>query len=175
MTLLEAGRNKLTHRIWHQLASGRFLSKIYNIQEKNWIHPINCQANQTNYTVKLSGIIGLSHETIPDSKVHGANMGPIWGRQDPGERHVGPMSLASWDAMHYMYCYVLQAGKLKFFGTRPNWVVSCIADTKFHSRRPVFHSPSQIFTRIGERALVSQPVLRTSVGKTVWITRQNVW
>ena len=33
---------------------------------------------------------------VPDSKVHGANMGPIWGRQDPGEPHVGPMNLAIW-------------------------------------------------------------------------------
>ena len=33
----------------------------------------------------------------PDSKVHGANMGPIWGRQDPGEPHVGPMNFAIWD------------------------------------------------------------------------------
>ena len=32
----------------------------------------------------------------PDSKVHGANMGPIWGRQDPGGPHVGPMDLAIW-------------------------------------------------------------------------------
>ena len=23
----------------------------------------------------------------PDSKVHGANMGPIWGRKDPGRPH----------------------------------------------------------------------------------------
>ena len=30
----------------------------------------------------------------PDSKVHGANMGPIWGRQDPGGPHIGPMNLA---------------------------------------------------------------------------------
>ena len=30
----------------------------------------------------------------PDSKVHGANMGPIWGRQDPGGPHVVPMNLA---------------------------------------------------------------------------------
>ena len=30
----------------------------------------------------------------PDSKVHGANMGPIWGRQDPGGPHVGPMNFA---------------------------------------------------------------------------------
>ena len=32
--------------------------------------------------------------TIPDSKVHGANMGPIWGRQDPGGPHAGPMNFA---------------------------------------------------------------------------------
>ena len=34
--------------------------------------------------------------TVPDSKVHGANMGPIWGWQDPGGPHVGPMNLAIW-------------------------------------------------------------------------------
>ena len=28
---------------------------------------------------------------FPDSKAHGANMGPIWGRQDPGGTHVGPI------------------------------------------------------------------------------------
>ena len=30
---------------------------------------------------------------IPDSKIHGANTGPIWGRQDPGGSHFDPMSL----------------------------------------------------------------------------------
>ena len=30
----------------------------------------------------------------PDSKVHGANIRPIWGRQDPGGSHVGPMNVA---------------------------------------------------------------------------------
>ena len=34
---------------------------------------------------------------IPDSEVHVANMGPIWGRQDPGGPHVGPMDFAIWD------------------------------------------------------------------------------
>ena len=36
---------------------------------------------------------------VPDSKVHGARMGPIWGRQDPGGHHVGPMNFAIWDMM----------------------------------------------------------------------------
>ena len=30
----------------------------------------------------------------PDSKVHGANLAPIWGRQDPGGPYVGHMNLA---------------------------------------------------------------------------------
>ena len=34
--------------------------------------------------------------SISDSKVDRANMGPIWGRQDPGGPHVGPMNSAIW-------------------------------------------------------------------------------
>ena len=34
--------------------------------------------------------------TYPNSNVHGVNMGPIWGRQDPGGPHVGPMNLPIW-------------------------------------------------------------------------------
>ena len=40
-------------------------------------------------------------DVLPDSKVHGAHMGPIWGRQDPGGRHVGPMNFIIW-ALTYM-------------------------------------------------------------------------
>ena len=36
----------------------------------------------------------LTVRTNPDSKVHGANMGLKWGRQDPCGPHVGPMNLA---------------------------------------------------------------------------------
>ena len=35
-------------------------------------------------------------QKYPDSKVRGANMGPIWGRQDPGGPHIGPMNFAIW-------------------------------------------------------------------------------
>ena len=31
---------------------------------------------------------------VPDSKVHGAKIEPIWGRQEPGGPHFGPMNLA---------------------------------------------------------------------------------
>ena len=42
----------------------------------------------------------------PDSKVHGTNMGPTWGRQDPGGPHVGHVNLAIWAAwlMIHKYC-----------------------------------------------------------------------
>ena len=45
----------------------------------------------------------------PDSKVHGSNMGPIWGRQEPGGPHVllapdgphvGPMNFVIWGSNH---------------------------------------------------------------------------
>ena len=39
---------------------------------------------------------GDSSNASPDSKVHGAHMGPIWGLQDPGEPHVGAMNFAIW-------------------------------------------------------------------------------
>ena len=38
-------------------------------------------------------------KTLPDSKVHGVNMGPIWGWQVPGGPHVGPMNFAFWDVL----------------------------------------------------------------------------
>ena len=34
----------------------------------------------------------------PDSKVHGANMGPIWARQDPGGPMLAPWTLLSGNA-----------------------------------------------------------------------------
>ena len=45
-------------------------------------------------------IIGLNevpHNAKADNKVHGANMGPIWDRQDPGGPHVGSMNFVIWE------------------------------------------------------------------------------
>ena len=47
--------------------------------------------------LSLRGLFAHRIWCIPDSKVHGANMGPIWGRQDPGGPHIGPMNFAIWD------------------------------------------------------------------------------
>ena len=46
----------------------------------------------------------------PDSRVHGAKMGPTWGLSAPEGLHIGPMDLAIWVStnctciMHEMYC-----------------------------------------------------------------------
>ena len=50
---------------------------------------------------RIFTIISFYH--YPDSKVHGANMGLIWGRQDPGGPHVGPMNLAIWVLIYYYH------------------------------------------------------------------------
>ena len=60
--------------------------------------------NDISKTEKITSLYWFGHldmnhmakHGIPDSKVHGTNMGPIWGRQDPGGPHVGPMNFASW-------------------------------------------------------------------------------
>ena len=47
----------------------------------------------------------------PDSKVYGANMGPIWGRQDPGGPHVVPMNFAIWEAFPLKHKLLLNQGQ----------------------------------------------------------------
>ena len=44
---------------------------------------------------------------IPDSKVHGTDMGPIWGRQGPGGPHVGPMNFDVWDIMENQQWFII--------------------------------------------------------------------
>ena len=53
---------------------------------------IGCNGGQ------LLGLLGWKLERNCDSKGHGANMGHIWGRQDPGGLHVVPMNFAIWEA-----------------------------------------------------------------------------
>ena len=53
---------------------------------------------------------------IPDSKVHGVNMGPSGARQDPGGSHVGPMTFVIWDVikrqLHKAYYTCMYQGTL---------------------------------------------------------------
>ena len=50
-----------------------------------------------------SSLFEATTRCLPDSKVYGANMGPIWGRQDPGRPNVGPMNFAIRAVHHYAF------------------------------------------------------------------------
>ena len=47
----------------------------------------------------MKQVLSLGMNVDPDSKVQGANIGPIWGRQDPGGPHAGPMNFAIWEVI----------------------------------------------------------------------------
>ena len=61
------------------------------------------QVDNAMYSVKPTADyysrVPMKTTITPDSKVHGANMGPIWGRQDPFGPYVGPMNFAIWAAI----------------------------------------------------------------------------
>ena len=63
-----------------------------------WINPEGFTDDLISNPVHKGASYRLSLVLIPGSKVHGANMRPTWGRQDPGGPHVGPMKIAIWDA-----------------------------------------------------------------------------
>ena len=67
------------------------ISIQHNTVSMNLNHAINIQYRNFNR-------LHLHYNLCPDSKVHGANMGHIWGLQDPGGPHVGPMNFAIWVA-----------------------------------------------------------------------------
>ena len=51
---------------------------------------------ECNLSLLKTGFLSYNIENYPDSKVHGANMGPNWGWQDPGGPHVDHVNLAIW-------------------------------------------------------------------------------
>ena len=68
------------------------------------------KVNKLDQIIKLHELLGISTgwkgwmisqpcfkiNTLPLNKVHGVNIGPIWGLQDRGGPHVGPMNFAIW-------------------------------------------------------------------------------
>ena len=71
-----------------------FTSLKYNL--RLWIIHLGCIIMVTlNLIQKIGNLLAWTkynnfYDINPDNKVHGANMGPIWGRQDSGGSHVGP-------------------------------------------------------------------------------------
>ena len=91
--------------VWCTCIAARFLLKatehlipsifLYNKFICCWLSRLPVTKGVLKYHSVLSVTTVIA---FPDSKIHGANMGPIWGRQDPDESHVGPMNFAIWVA-----------------------------------------------------------------------------
>ena len=88
----------------------------------------------------FSGIVVVCYADIyylqyfPDSKVHGANMGPIWGRQDPDGPHVCPTNLAIWVVI---WCLISEVRLVwesyrRFTPTHPLLLCTSVTHVIFH-------------------------------------------
>ena len=73
-----------------------------NLQVKAWISHYISYFWCFFYVEVTTNQCPSPNYAYPDSKVHGTNMGPIWGRQDPGGSHVGPTKFAIWVANFVM-------------------------------------------------------------------------
>ena len=86
----------LSENIYRKCKIADALDKYHQVSARQ--HFIHCQQTADLTTRHLAiNISPFSHTHpprmdgnggLPDSKVHGANMGPIWGRQDSGGPHV---------------------------------------------------------------------------------------
>ena len=70
-------------------------------------------------------------DALPDNKIHGVNMGPIWGRQDPGGPHVGHMNFAIWELVHLMHFCGHHVCHQRFTSTLTQ-VKACCLTTRSH-------------------------------------------
>ena len=73
-----------------------------------------------------------------DNKVHGANMGPIWGRQDPGRPHVGTMNFAIWVIMDFGFNWsqtvFLTYAYFISIAHNPDWQIEGVQCSKLYIR-----------------------------------------
>ena len=80
---------------------------VYFLDAAVYNKNILCSAWRLN---KLQSAIQLTSykqtKGYPDNKIHGANLGPTWGRKDPGGPHVGLMNLAIWVSISIILVYM---------------------------------------------------------------------
>ena len=105
-------RNSVRKQIESEVPHGSILDLLLSLIYKSlhWRHndhdgvsnhqPHGCLLNRlfrrrSKKTSKLR-VTGLKLLHDPDSKIHGANMGPTWVLSAPDGPHVGPMNLAIW-------------------------------------------------------------------------------
>ena len=77
-----------------------FLGTTSSRRQKSWEESLLYLVNYFDYRLRFGGIFRETNpwlycfHSIPDSKVHGVNLGPIWVLSAPDGPHVGPMNLA---------------------------------------------------------------------------------
>ena len=87
------------------------------------------------------GQLRRHRDDFPDIKVHGANKGPIWGRQDPGGPHVGPKNIAIWVYSGWtvwwwnLYCNICYSN-LTHHAHSKTKTISCVMATLLHWHMP---------------------------------------
>ena len=86
-----------------------WLNPLGYVFQWNWIY---CPC-WDRYSLAVSCCILPQVNGYPDNKIHGANMRPIWGRQDPGGPHVGPMNIDIWVRTLFVTPYKLNVSWCK--------------------------------------------------------------
>ena len=102
--------NSRVPSMWKRPAVGTFGQ--YQRQTNVTIHlpDSNYATIWWRYTKQKDCVIRYSVHDSPDSKVHGANVGPAWGRQVSGGPHVGHVNLAIWIILEIVcksYCFLM--------------------------------------------------------------------
>ena len=83
--------NKLQLNLNRNLAFKKMYSKMSSGKRRPFCLGLNVlsrpESDYVGYICIARLACVLNTQNTPDSKVHGANMGPTWGRQDPGGPH----------------------------------------------------------------------------------------
>ena len=83
------------------------------INERHWTYALLVQ--QRTFLRRIVFILFIIYH---DNKVHRANIGPIWGRQDPGGPHVGHMNFVIWVYVVYWFKFNVHKHKEYTFPTQ---------------------------------------------------------
>ena len=111
----------------------------------------------------------------PDSKVHGANMGPTWVLSAQDGPHVDPMNLAVWDVTKY--CVILQTRRTYAVGNN-NYVLMVIQNKTNQTKWN--HVPSNFWYKthqISKLKCFSSPlevVFSQAIEAMCWVKNEDV-
>ena len=121
-------RTNVERRVLYGKATVVMMQNLSLLTERGYdklrCHQWRQSCNHDNFQFSVNG------ESLPDSKVHGANMGPIWVLSAPDGPHVGPMNLAI-RAVFFLpwFCRPQYAGVSEDLLGSYNWWLSTLPST----------------------------------------------